>query len=163
MIENKRLIDKRLSVRMLGILPSERGEELPALLCQPQAGAARLRVDLNAERLAVRLDQVAGAPAPVFSQFIGVARREDGVVWMLTEKPAREQHRGVGALRRARRHQHHQPIDVAAGQRLELVAEKVMVDRRFVAAEAAPFTQIAPARSAKVKLPARFLECLLTR
>ena len=98
-------------------------------------------------------DEVAHPAAPSLRQLLGMAGGDQRMVWVLRQVPRRKQHRAVGALGAARRHEHHQAVDVVAGDGLELVDQQAVVGGGFEAGEAAELSE------ASARLPPR-QQCL---
>jgi hypothetical protein len=59
-----------------------------------------------------------------------MARSDDGVVWMTCQIPWRKQCRYERTLRRAWRHQHKQPVDLASFDCLKTIEQQQVVSSR---------------------------------
>src|SRR5262245_3513186 len=90
---------------------------------RPTACCLTVAGQFNGECLTVLGNEIANLATEFVRKFARVRRRYDVCLWVLRQKPGRKQNRRVGAFCATWRHEYHEPLDFASGDRLELADE----------------------------------------
>ena len=107
-----------------------RSEIFAAVVGAPATGGTLIIGKPVIEHGAVVLHQGTCASAEVTCEAVSVAGHDECGPRMTAEVPGREQNRDIGRLGGARRHQHHQPVGLAAADGVERGEQPAMMQRR---------------------------------
>ena len=93
-------------------------KEFPAAFVFPMRSGLRVFGNAEAERISViaARNKIPRAPGKHFREVCGVRYTDNRRFRIAAHEPWREQYRCVCAFRRTRRHEYHEPVDIAAFQ-----------------------------------------------